>query len=88
MFFKLPILVGLLYYHAQSQDSLKCANIWGVAILIIAIIQSGFEFFVFLNVGVLYLLALGYFTLLEYIDSNIPLWVIAMMFGAAVLLLV
>lgn len=86
MLIKLPILMALIYYHTQSEDSLKCANIWVVLMLILALVQGASGFYVIVWLVVTYFVALGYFSLLEFLGDRIIAWWFSTLIGAILML--
>ena len=85
---KVPLLVGCLMLLINTKNALLCAAVWGIAVLVLDVLVST-EF----HVGVLlwgalsFLVALGYFSLLNYLDAK-GWWWVAMPAGIVVLMVV
>ena len=85
---KVPLLVGCLMLLINTKNALLCAAVWGIAVLVLDVLVST-EF----HVGVLlwgalsFLVALGYFSLLNYLDGK-GWWWVAMPAGIVVLMVV
>ena len=75
MIFKIPILIGLLYLFIQNNNALLCASIYGgLVFLLSALVSSSLGFNVFLGSGISFLVAMGYFSLLDYFDGEVWWW--------------
>jgi len=86
MLFKLPLVVGLIFLLTQTNDPLLCAGIWAAATLFMSVMFSvSFTIFALLWAAAAFLLALGYFALLDHLDTKGWWWVV-MPFGAVVLI--
>ena len=85
---RIPLVIGLMYLFIHTKNAILCASIWGALILVLAILlNSGFSWII-LVVGVIsFLVALGVFALLDYLEGS-PWWWPAMIGGLAVLMLI
>jgi len=82
---KVPLLVGLLLLLTRTENPLLCAGIWAGALTAMAVLFStSFNFVVLLWGAAAFLLSLGYFALLEYLEQTNWWWVV-MAVGAVVL---
>jgi hypothetical protein len=85
---KVPLLVGCLMLLINTKNALLCAAVWGVAVLVLAVLFStAFHLGVLLWGGISFLVALGYFSLLNYLEGK-GWWWVAMPVGIIVLMLV
>ena len=85
---KIPLLVACLTLLINTKNALLCAAIWAIVSLVFAVLFStAFHFSVLLWGGVSFLIALGYFSLLNFLDGKGSWWV-AMPVGILVLMFV
>lgn len=81
----LPLMVGLILLLERTRNPFLCAGIWAGTLTAIQILFStAFDAKVFLFTGGWFLLALGYFALLEYVKGK-PIWWVVMPVGALIL---
>ncbi|GHA32564.1 hypothetical protein ACFFLZ_05170 [Photobacterium aphoticum] len=85
MLFKIPLLLMLLYYHAQSQQSIRAGLFWFGGMLFITAITTSLDSYSFVHLLLSTFIALLYFHLLEKME-NLFLWWITMLLGAAALM--
>ena len=86
MILKAPLLVVLLYLHEETKNSLACAMVWGGCVFLISLVLEGFDAWLIPGVGISFMLAMGYFALLEYLDGSIAWWLVLLP-GAFVLIM-
>lgn len=88
MLIKIPFIIGLMYLFIHTKNPILCASIWGIAAFVLAtIINSGFSWIIFFAAIISFLVALGIFALMDYLEGS-PWWWPAMILGLAVLMLV
>ena len=84
---KLPLLVGLLLLLTRTESPLLTAGIWAGALTLMAILFStSFDVIVLLWGAAAFLLALGYFALLQYLEQKSVWWWVVMAVGAVILI--
>ncbi|WP_346837100.1 hypothetical protein [Microbulbifer sp. SAOS-129_SWC] len=74
MFIKIPLLAALIAALIQTGNPLVCAAIWAAAVLIFGVIGGGIGWWLLLASGLAFLLALGYFSLLDYLEGSNWWW--------------
>ena len=83
-----PLLVVLLMIHQQTSNTLLCAALWAIAAFVMSLIFGGEAVILDLVVGAAsFLLALGFFALLEKLEDT-GWWWVAMPAGGLVLIAV
>jgi uncharacterized membrane protein len=83
---KMPLLIGLLLLLTRIENPLVCAGIWAGTLTAMAILFStSFNFIVLLWGAAAFLLALGYFALLQHLEEKRGWWAV-MAVGAVVLI--
>ena len=83
-----PLLVVLLMIHQQTANTLLCAVLWAIAAFLMSLIFSSSSVVLDLVVGAAsFLIALGFFALLEKLEDT-GWWWIAMPVGGILLLAV
>lgn len=87
MLIKIPLLVALIYAFIQTSNVMLCALLWGTAVLILGAIFSGLDIWLLAASGVSFLLAFGFFSLLEYLEGS-NWWWLAMFAGLAVMIVI
>ena len=86
MLFKIPLLIMLLYYHAQSQQSVRAGLFWFSGIFFITAVTASLNGYTLVHVILSTFIALLYFHLLEKAE-NLLLWWLTMLLGAAALII-
>ncbi|WP_250458467.1 hypothetical protein [Microbulbifer litoralis] len=87
MLVKIPLLIALVYAFIQTGNVMLCSLIWGAAVLILGGIFGGFSLWLLAASGISFLLAFGFFSLLDYLEGS-KWWWPAMFVGLAVMILV
>ncbi len=87
MLVKVPLILVLLYVYIQSNSALLCASIWGVVIFVFGVLLGGgLSLPLFMGTGISFLIAMGYFSLLDYLDG--VWWWTTMILGMGLLILI
>ena len=86
MLLTVPILVGILYLYIETENSILCASIWGILTFFLGAIFHGFGLDLFLGSCLSFLIALGVFSLLNYVKGI--WWWLAAIGGIFVLLFI
>jgi len=82
----LPVLVGLVLLFDRTSNAFLCAAIWAATVLLMSLFSvTEFGLRLVLVSAVAFLMALGYFVLLDYLREKGWWWVAAPV-GALVLL--
>jgi len=88
MLIRIPLVIGLMYLFIHTKNPILCAAIWGIAAFVLAvIINSGFSWIILFAGIISFLVALGIFALMDYLEGS-PWWWPTMIVGLAVLMLV
>ncbi len=74
MILKVFILIAVMSYYHNSQSAINAASMWGGLLLVFGLLFEGFDTFMFVWVGVSFLVALGVFTLLDHLDGSGFYW--------------
>ena len=87
MLFRIPLVIGLMGLFIHTKNAILCASIWGALIFVLAIIlHSSFSWDILLVGIASFLIALGVFALLDYLEGSAWWWP-AMAGGLAALIL-
>lgn len=87
-FIKIPFIIGLMYLFIHTKNAILCAAIWGIATFVLmTLLHSGFSWGILLVGVISFLIAMGIFALLDYLDETTWWWPV-MLVGLAVLILI
>ncbi|MCW8125675.1 hypothetical protein [Microbulbifer halophilus] len=87
MLIKIPLLIALIYAFIQTSNVMLCSLIWGAAVLVLGALFGGLDLWLLAGAGISFLLAFGFFSLLEYLEGS-KWWWPAMFVGLAAMILV
>lgn len=88
MLIKIPFVIGLMYLFIHTKNAILCAAIWGIATFVLAIIiNSGFSWLILFAGVISFLVAMGIFALLDYLEGSAWWWP-TMIVGLAVLMVI
>ena len=87
MLFKIPVLIALIFLHNHIKNALACALAWGGFLLVFGLIQEGIDIWVIIYSAISFLLAIGFFALLDYFQDDLVYWLCSLVFGTVVLIL-
>ena len=83
---KVPLLVGCLMLLINTKNAVLCAAVWAIPWLVLSVLVStSFHIGALFWGGISFLVALGYFSLLNYLDGK-GWWWVAMPAGILVLM--
>ena len=84
MLLKIPLLLGLVFLFFRTKNSILCASIWGVVLLIFGVLlNEAVNVGILVSAVLLFLLAFGYFALLEVTENTLWWWLVLLGGGAA-----
>ncbi len=87
MLAKVMILIGVMHFYINSGKAMSSALLWGGALFLSGLLIVGFNAAVFFGSMISFVLALGVFTLLNYLDGNALYWPV-FFFSIALLMLI
>lgn len=87
MLIKIPLIIALVYAFVQTGNAMLCALIWGAAVFILGALFGGLDLWLLVGSGISFLLAFGFFSLLEYLEGS-KWWWPALFAGVIAMLLV
>ena len=74
MIIKVMLLIAVMSYYHNANKAMNAALLWGGLTLLLGLAFEGFIAAVFLWSAVSFVIALGIFTLLDYLDGNALYW--------------